>query len=855
MHCIGKVGDQEVIIIIDSGAVSNIINNSLLKKINWKIQRPSNINLVGINGIKERPLGEVVDLPINLGKKNLKINALVTEKGDYDLLLGNDWAHKNQAVVNWKTRTLTFEFNNEKVQIPVSCLNKREQLINSLISTKDGIQIKVFTNNGKGKLPEKAHETDAGFDMRYPGKEILNILPYEASFVNTHVAMEIPTGSFCQLKSRSSLIKKGIKVKAGIIDAGYTGDIGIYLFNNSNTTQQIQPNERIAQAIFLPLINISNLKEVNTREELGQTSRGQNGFESTGTDKLLNILEEYEEKYEEKDLEDQPLLKILEEMEQQVILDIEVKEHYTQIKDQQIYHATVEEMRRNALNGNNKCPHTNDEDNNENCLHCVEDEELYRQMELIPEPLFQSTNIEETDLTEKQQQQLDELLAEYHDLFDNEIPGKTDIIQHEINLEDTKPIALKPYYRRSPLEKEFIQDEIDKMLRQGIIKPSDSPWTAPVVVVKKKEGKLRFCVDYRQLNKVTTKDQFPLPRIDDLLDTLGKAKYFSTLDLASGYWQVEIKPEDRPKTAFITTEGLYEFNVMPFGLTNAPATFQRLMNKVFKNQLNKFVIIYLDDTNVYSTTFEDHLLHLRIVFDKLRQSGLKLQPSKCHFGKTSLAFLGHVISKDGIKPDPAKISAVKNFPKPHNLTVLRGFLGLASYYRRFVKDFAKIAAPLHQLMRKDQPFIWTTEHQEVFEELKHRLISAPILIYPDFDKPFILYTDASSFGLGAVLSQKAEDEKEHVVTYASKRTDNTQKNYYASELECLAVVWAIQLFRPYLQSNIPFTLVTDHSALKGLFNKSKISGKLARWIMTLNEYNFKIEHRKGRIHSNVDPLF
>ena len=266
MHCLGRVGNQKVTIIIDSGAVSNIINNSLLKKINWKIQKPSNINLVGINGIKERPLGEVLNLPVTLGEKNLEINALVTEKGDYDLLLGNDWAHKNQAIVDWKTRTLTFEFNNEKVQVPVSCLNKRDQSIgnNSLITTKDGIQIKVFTNNGKGKIPERAHETDAGFDMRYPGKEILNILPNDAAFINTHIAMEIPVGSYCQLKSRSSLAKKGIEVKAGTLDAGYTGDIGIYLFNNSNTTQQIQPNERIAQAIFLPLINISNLKKVNT---------------------------------------------------------------------------------------------------------------------------------------------------------------------------------------------------------------------------------------------------------------------------------------------------------------------------------------------------------------------------------------------------------------------------------------------------------------------------------------------------------------------------------------------------------------------------------------------------------------
>ena len=445
-------------------------------------------------------------------------------------------------------------------------------------------------------------------------------------------------------------------------------------------------------------------------------------------------------------------------------------------------------------------------------------------------------------------------MEEYADLFDTSRPGRTNVIQHEINTGNNSPIALKPYYRRSPLEKEFIKEEIDRMLKENIISPSDSPWSAPVVVAKKKNGKFRFCVDYRQLNQITIKDQYPLPRINDLLDTFGKAKYFSTLDLTCGYWHVEVKPKDRKKTAFITNEGLYEFNVMPFGLTNAPATFQRLMNKIFKPYLNKFVVIYLDDTNIFSSTFEEHLQHLRKVLNEIGKSELKLQPDKCHFGKTTLSFLGHIISKNGIQPDPAKVSAVEHFPIPTNLTILRGFLGLASYYRRFIKDFAKIATPLHQLMRKDQSFTWTTEHQEAFEELKSRLTSAPILIYPDFEKPFVLYTDASSFGLGAVLSQKTNDGKEHVVAYASKRTDNTQKNYFATELECLAVVWAIQLFRPYLQSNIPFTLVTDHSALKGLINKPKLSGKLARWITTLNEYNFKVEHRKGRLHSNVDPL-
>jgi len=238
----------------------------------------------------------------------------------------------------------------------------------------------------------------------------------------------------------------------------------------------------------------------------------------------------------------------------------------------------------------------------------------------------------------------------------------------------------------------------------------------------------------------------------------------------------------------------------------------------------------------------------------LRQSELKLQSSKCHFGKTSLAFLGHVISKDGIKPDPAKIAAVKNFPKPHNLTVLRGFLGLASYYRRFVKNFAQITKPLHYLMRKEQPFNWTDEVKKNLKKLKEHLISAPILIYPDFSKPFLLYTDASSFGLGAVLSQKDDDGKEHVVAYASRRTDQCEVNFHATELECLAVKWAVEHFRPYLQSNIPFTIITDHSALKGLFNTPNLSGRLARWVMTLREYTYNVEHRKGRLHSNVDPL-
>jgi hypothetical protein len=301
-------------------------------------------------------------------------------------------------------------------------------------------------------------------------------------------------------------------------------------------------------------------------------------------------------------------------------------------------------------------------------------------------------------------------------------------------------------------ERTFIGEEIQRMLKQDLIEKAKSEWASSVVLVRKKNGKLRFCVDYRQLNQVTRKDLYPLPRIDDMLDALGHASWFTSLDLASGYWQVEVDPKDRDKTTFITQFGTYQFIVMPFGLCNAPVTFQRLMNEVLDEFLWKFVVVYLDDLNVYSKTFAQHLDHLQQVFERLRQVGLKLNPEKCYFIKQELSFLGYLISPRGIHTDPAKVEKVKDFPVPQNLTQLRGFLGLASYYRRFIKNFSKIANPLNKLLKKDVPFLWAKEQQLSFDFLKSCLIHAPILVYPDFEKTFILSTDASTFGLGAILA-------------------------------------------------------------------------------------------------------
>jgi hypothetical protein len=396
------------------------------------------------------------------------------------------------------------------------------------------------------------------------------------------------------------------------------------------------------------------------------------------------------------------------------------------------------------------------------------------------------------------------------------------------------------------------------MLKHDIIRPSTkSEWASPVILVPKKNGKLRFCVDYRQLNKVTKKDNYPLPRINEILDSLGNAQWFSSLDLASGYWQVEMREEDKPKTAFISRNGTYEFNVMPFGLCNAPGTFQRCMDTVLGNIIWKHALVYLDDVTAFSQTFEEHLRHLEGIFQRIEKAGLKINPDKCHFGAQSLQFLGHIITNKGILPDPSKIEAIKNYPEPQNLTHLRAFLGLASYYRRFIKDFSKVSAPLYGLLKKDIKYEWTDERQQVFQFLKDQLISAPLLSYPDFTKPFILFTDASLTALGAVIEQVGDDGQRHPIAYASRSTTSAEKKYSSTELECAAVVWAVNYFRPYLYGK-HFTIYTDHSALQWLLKlktiKNGLTGRLARWQLILQPYDYEIKYRPGTVNSNADAL-
>ena len=431
--------------------------------------------------------------------------------------------------------------------------------------------------------------------------------------------------------------------------------------------------------------------------------------------------------------------------------------------------------------------------------------------------------------------------------------GRTDIIKHQIITGDAHPIKQQAY-RCNPKNKDFLKAEIVKMEQQGIVQKSISPWASPVVIVDKKGGEKRICIDYRKLNAVTKTDAYPLPRIDDTLESFRGAHWFSTLDLASGYWQVAVDQEDVEKTAFITPFGLYEFIVMPFGLKNAPGTFQRLMNYVLQDFLGKFVLVYLDDVIIYTKGgFETHLDHLKQVFETLRRANLKIKLKKCYFCLPNIHFLGHVVGRDGILPDPEKIEKIKNFPIPTNLTQLRSALGLFSYYRKFIKDFSKIARPMLSLLKKDTPFNWTNKQQQAFEYLKERLVKSPVLKYPDFERSFIIYTDASGTGLGAVLAQEHDDGKEHVIAYASRSMNQAERNYTITDQECLAVIWAVKYFHHYLGLQ-PFTIVTDHAALKWLQTSHIPKGRRARWMMELQQYDYQIKHRPGKTNANADAL-
>ncbi|KAK2367199.1 hypothetical protein QL285_080510 [Trifolium repens] len=418
---------------------------------------------------------------------------------------------------------------------------------------------------------------------------------------------------------------------------------------------------------------------------------------------------------------------------------------------------------------------------------------------------------------------------------------------HSIPLiEGASPVKVKPY-RYPHSQKAQIELMVQDMLHQGIIQPSTSPFSSPIILVKKKDGTWRFCTDYRALNAITVKDSFLIPTVDELLDELFGAKYFSKLDLRSGYHQILLQPEDRHKTAFRTHQGHYEWLVMPFGLTNAHATFQSLMNHIFQHALRKYVLVFFDDILVYSSTWQEHLKHVEAVLTVLQSNTLFVKLSKCSFGVSEIDYLGHVVTGKGVTMEKDKVQAVRDWPVPKNVKQLRGFLGLTGYYRRFIKSYAKIAAPLTDLLKKEA-YQWNDQAEMAFQQLKNVVTTAPVLALPDFQKPFILETDASGTGIGAVLHQDG-----HPISYFSKKLvpRNQKKSAYFREM--LAIAEAIAKFRHYLLGH-RFIIRTDQKSLRNLMDQSLQTPEQQDWLHKFLGYDFVIEYKPGKENLAADAL-
>ena len=382
-------------------------------------------------------------------------------------------------------------------------------------------------------------------------------------------------------------------------------------------------------------------------------------------------------------------------------------------------------------------------------------------------------NLNDLDVPQQYRSKIKKIILQNQDLFankDSEL-GHTDTAKMQIDVGNNVPIKMRPY--RTPIKnREVIDKAIDDMLDSEVIRRSKSPWSFPVVIVDKKDGSKRFCADFRRLNKITKKNSYPLPLIDDILALLGTAKFFTSLDLKSGYWQVAIEEKDKEKTAFACHRALFEFNVMPFGLLNAPAVFQELMSVVLQDCVD-FSTAYLDDIMIFSQTLEEHLEHISIIFDKLRQHNLKLELKKCSFHKSETHYLGFVISEDGIKADEKKVEAIRSLPVPTCVREVRSFIGMCSYYRRFIPNFSQIAEPIIALTRKYAHFKWSDVHQSAFEFLKDSLTAVPLLVYPDPNKPYVLYTYASDMCIGACLTRKCDGD-EKPIYYLSHKLSRSQ---------------------------------------------------------------------------------
>lgn len=457
-----------------------------------------------------------------------------------------------------------------------------------------------------------------------------------------------------------------------------------------------------------------------------------------------------------------------------------------------------------------------------------------------------------SDLTPEQSLEIEKIALSFKTSSDDLPLTRTNILEHEIDTGDSEPIRQR-YHSVSPYVQAEMDKELERMIRLGVIQPSESPWANPVVGVRKSSGELRLCLDARRLNDITKKKAYPLPYISRILGQIKGTKFLSSIDLKNSFWQVPLKTESREKTAFtVPGRGHYEFLVLPFGLSNAAQTQSQLMNLVLGFDMEPYVFVYIDDIIIATSTFEEHVFYLKKVSERLAKANLSINVNKSKFCVPEINYLGYILNKDGLSPNPGKISAIINYPSPTSVKQVRQLMGMVSWYRRFIKNLAEITTPITELLKKSNKFIWTQEAEMALNKLKTALTTAPVLRTPDFSKEFIIQVDACDSGMGAVICQDL-GMGEQVVEYMSQKFTSAQTKYSTTEKECLALILAIEKFRPYVEG-VNFKAITDHASLLWLKNLKDPTGRLARWALRLQVYDFELVHRKGSFNQVPDAL-
>ncbi|KAG1040488.1 hypothetical protein G6F43_012278 [Rhizopus delemar] len=814
-----SIGDKNIKALVDSGASKTCMSKALADTLGLEIDSASeNIFTLG-NGAKQPALGLIYDVPIEV-KEDMVIPCTieVLPSCPSHLILGSNWLNRAKAKIDFSSSSLKVKYKNQKAELPIHFIRKSTSLP----------KMKAFHQNYQYPI---SHTNSS------PNKHV----HFEDDESEEEDETDTDEEEYNEDNEESS--EDELELEVTTLENDYEQE-----------TLQVLEDESCEEVTITNVQEMHSIKSTHKGFLLQGNSSKHLCIDKPKDDTQNNIYDFYVTHpsiTHASGYFDQSSACIINKK----TIDLRI---YNRTKDDIFIEPREEIGVLEIYNENNDTIIGAYEANIQSTLYTLQQDPTGHSSDEENQDTFDPPKIarlEIGDIKEPIKEDLFTLLNKYKHIFDweSDTIGRTNLMSHKIILEEnTLPISHRPY-RISPLESEHLQKELDKYCKLGVISPSNSPWAAPVILVKKKNGDYRMVIDYRKLNAKTKKDAYPLPRIDDLLDTLGKAKVFSALDMRSGFHQVPLDEDSKELTAFTTKYGTYHYNTLPMGLVNSPATFQRLIDLCFRPLISKCLVAYIDDLNVYSNNDQEHLTHLEKVFQCIEIANLKLNPEKCFFFKDHIKFLGYIVTNQGIQTDPDKIKKIVDYPIPTTITQVRSFLGIASYYRRFIQNFAAIARPLHDQTKTKQKVPWTQATTNSFETFKKLLTTAPVLARPDFNRSFILVTDASKLGLGCVLTQLDEDGKEHPIMYASRGLKPNETNYAPTKLECLAVVWAVKYFRPYLLGK-KFMIITDHSALTGLLKTPNPTGIIARWIVTLSEYDFDIKYRPGRVNESADFL-